>query len=74
MLRHPRAAGPLFEDLRELERWQRIGGAPDAIVGVDASGGTTFRRQLSPYLRRKIDREGGLIRKIKHADFNRGIP
>jgi hypothetical protein len=43
----------------------------DTIVVIDASGGTTFRRQLSRYLRRKIDREGGLIKKIKHQDSAR---
>lgn len=34
LLRHPRAAAPFFEDLRKLDRWQRIGGAPDDIVGA----------------------------------------
>lgn len=43
----------------------------DAIVVIDASGGLTFRRELSRYLRRKIDREGGLIKKIKHQDSAR---
>ena len=34
LLRHPRAVAPFFEDLRKLERWQRMGGAPDDIVGA----------------------------------------
>ncbi|MBI4490642.1 MAG: DUF3800 domain-containing protein [Deltaproteobacteria bacterium] len=40
----------------------------EAIVVIDASGGQTFRHELSRYLRRKIDREGGLIKKIKHQN------
>jgi hypothetical protein len=39
-----------------------------ATVIIDASGGKTFRGELSRYLRRKIDREGRLIKKIKHQD------
>ena len=40
----------------------------EATVIIDASGGRTFRGELSRYLRRKIDREGRLMKKIKHQD------
>jgi hypothetical protein len=40
----------------------------EATVIIDASGGKTFRQELSRYLRRKIDSSGGLIKKIKHQD------
>lgn len=43
----------------------------DAIVVIDASGGQSFRTELSRYLKRKIDRTGGLIKKIKHQDSAR---
>ncbi len=34
LLRHPRAATPFFQDLLKLERWRRMGGAPDDFVGA----------------------------------------
>ena len=37
-----------------------------ATVTIDASGGKNFRAELSRYLRKKIDREGLLMKKIKH--------
>ena len=40
----------------------------EATVVIDASGGKTFRHELSRYLRQKIDREGSLIKKIKHQN------
>lgn len=43
----------------------------DATVVIDASGGKTFRQELSRYLRRKIDQTGSLIKKIKHQDSAR---
>ena len=42
-----------------------------AIVVIDASRGKTFRAELSRYLKRKIDRSGTLIKKIKHQDSAR---
>ena len=38
---------------------------------IDAKGVKLFRRELSKYLKRQINREEGLIRKIKHEESHR---
>ncbi len=43
----------------------------DATVVIDAKGVKLFRRELSKYLKRQINREEGLIRKIKHEESHR---
>lgn len=43
----------------------------DATVVIDARGGKLFRRELSKYLKRQINREERLIRKIKHEESHR---
>ena len=43
----------------------------DATVVIDAKGVKLFRRELSKYLKRQINREERLIRKIKHEESHR---
>ena len=42
-----------------------------ATVVIDAKGGKSFRRELSKYLKRQINREHRLIRKLKHEESHR---